>query len=238
MFGRSARLTSTLPTSCKKASSAGLRREAQIELHTSAWLSSPRNHVGPPSPPRPPPLSFPPPHSFLFLSPFPVLLLLPSPHRPPPPRRTGRRHHPRGRLPLPQTANHRRTGCRPLPPRTTTGSGGKMEVVDHEISPPPRATMSMVDAARAPGATGRSTPRVLQVLLDGRCRATTTPPRACSRTADATVVLTPRPRSWRLCEVLATRRRRALAPPISQASAGRRDNDRSAQAPPWPAART
>jgi hypothetical protein len=191
MFARSARLTSTLPTSCKKASSAGLRREAQIELSLlslAEFAPQPRGPA-PAPPPRPPPPSSPPPHSFLFLSPFPVLLFLPSPHRPPPPRRTGRRHHPRGRLPLPQTANHRRTSCRPLPPRTTTGSGGEMEVVDHEISLPPRATMSTVDAARAPGATGRSTPRhhdaarVLQAAVRRRARAPggCATPRACSR---------------------------------------------------------
>jgi hypothetical protein len=81
MFGRSARVTSTLPTSCKKASSAGLRREAQIELRSSTRLSSPRSPA--PTWARPPP--DPRPRSILSLISSSLNQAAPTPrqHRPP-----------------------------------------------------------------------------------------------------------------------------------------------------------
>jgi hypothetical protein len=132
----------------------------------------------------------------------------------------------------PTTAGPAAVHCHLAPPRDLAGRWRWLTTRSRRLLAPP---------------CRRSTPRVLQVLLDGRRRATTTP-RACSRRlCDAArvlqvdvlqVLLTPRPRSWRLCEVFATRRRCALAPPVSQAPAGWRDDDHSAQAPPWPATRT
>jgi hypothetical protein len=144
MFGREARATSTLPNSPKKGSSARLRREAQIELRSLTWLSSPRNRT-PPDPQTP--------TRVLTLSHF-SSLLLSLPHN------TSRRPTASATAHRRRGATRRRRGPRRPPPQRSPPAEAP------QSSPPAEAPQS---SPPAEALQSNATPRAAAEVAKSRC---------------------------------------------------------------------